>query len=329
MITVSLVIGALLALLLSAISSGSETGVYCLNRVRLRVRSQQGDPSAEKLARMMERQEDLVITTLTGTNVADYLASALVTALLIHVHVSDRYAELVATSILTPLVLVFGGVIPKDLFQRRADVLMYRIATPLWWARRGVAAAGLLWLFRGAAHRLLVLLAPEHVESEHQLLPRVRMQRLLIEGAARGGLTDFQRDTIERVMRMSQVRVADIMVRRERAVMIPRDISREDLLRIAKMAHFSRLPVHRGRSRRVESVLNVYDVMMDERAQPLEHYMRDAVYVRMSEKVPAALLRLQRARETMAIVVDARDECVGLFTMKDLVECIVGELEAW
>ena len=90
MITLFLLIGLAAAVTLSGFFSGSETGVYCLNRVNLRVASERRIPAARRLARLMKRPEDLVITMLLGTNVADYLATACVSALLLHSAVSDN-----------------------------------------------------------------------------------------------------------------------------------------------------------------------------------------------------------------------------------------------
>lgn len=328
-LTIVLLAVTLLALLLSALSSGLETGVYCLNRVRLRVRGEHDDADAKRLARMMRRQEELVITTLAGTNLADYVASACVAAMLIHANVSENLAEVYATAILTPLILVFGGIIPKDLFQRKCDRLMYTLSAPLAWARQVFAAIGLIQLLGGLTHLLLRWIDPERVAEERDLLPRARMQRLLIEGAARGGLTRYQRDTIDRVMKMSHVRLDEIMIARERAAMVPIDIARAELLRIAQMAHFSRLPVFRPDTRHVVGIINVYDVLMDEHERPPAEYVREAVFFLASDTAPTALQRLQAAREVIGIVTNARGECLGLFTMKDVAECIVGELEAW
>jgi putative hemolysin len=324
-----LLIGTILALALSALSSGMETGVYCASRVRLRVRSQQRRARARRLWRLMQRPEDLVITTLAGTNIADYLCSAFVAALLIHAGVTENLAELYATAVLTPLVLVFGGIIPKDWFQREADRLMTLFSLPLDVMRRVFAALGLIRLLRGLTYGLLRWIDPERLQRERELLPRFRVQRLLIEGATAGGLTPFQRDTMERVLRMSQRTVREIMVPRQRAATIPIDMPREEVLRITQMAHFSRLPVYRDDPRRIVGVLNVYDVLMDERERPVQEHVRDPLYISIYETAPRALRRMQRARQVMAIVTDLSGHCVGLFTMKDLVECVVGDIEAW
>jgi len=306
-----------------------ETGVYRVSRVRLRVRSEQNDPRARRLARLMERPEDLVITTLTGTNIGDYLCSAFVAALLIHAGTVASMAELYATLVLTPLVLVFGGIIPKDWFQREADRLMLRAAFALDVARRVFLITGIIPLLRGLTRAILRWTDPDALRREESLLPRFRVQRLLIEGATAGGLTEFQRDTMERVFQMSQRRVRQIMVPRERAAIVPIDMPREDVLRITRMAHFSRLPVYEANPRRIVGILNVYDVLMDEQQRPTREHVREALSISAHETVPRALRRMQQARQVMAIATDARGNCLGLFTMKDLVECIVGELEAW
>lgn len=317
------------ALVLSAFSSGAETGVYCLDRVRLRVRSEQKRADALRLSRLMDRQEDLVITTLIGTNIADYLATVCVTALLLGAALNPQAAELYATAILTPLILVFGGVLPKDLFARRADRLMYALSTPLACARQLAWLTGTLWLLRSLTRWLIRRIDPSHEAEQAGLVPRARIQRLLHEGATSGGLSPYQRDTIERVMKISKVRLANVMVPRARAALISLKSPRHDLLRIARMAHFSRLPVYRDDPRQIVGIINVYGVLMDTEQRPVVDYVQPATFLSANETVPGALVKLQEARQVMGIVVDGRGNCVGLFTMKDLVEEIVGELQVW
>jgi CBS domain containing-hemolysin-like protein len=329
MIVCGLLVGALIALALSAFFSGTETGIYCLNHVRLNVRTSQNDVRARRLTSLMQRPQDLVITTLIGTNVADYLATVCVTALLLHVAAVRNLAEVYATAILTPLILVFGGVMPKDWFQRESDRLMYPLASALTWCRRVAGWTGLLWLLRALTRSLVRRIDPLRAEADEDLLPRARMRRLLSEGAASGGLSSFQRDTLERVMNISRVRLADVMVPRQRAATVSVDIPRDDLLRIARVAHFSRLPVYRDDPRRIVGIVNVYHVLTDDEGKPIADHVQPATSLRATETVPAALLKLQQARQVMAIVTDRSGSCLGLFTMKDLVEEIVGELEAW
>jgi len=329
MILALLIIGLLLALLLGGLSSGAETGLYCLNRVRLRVAAAQGEPGAVRLESLIARPEDLVIASLLGTNVADYLSTACLAALLLLADVPPGYTELYATAIGTPLVLVFSGIIPKDWFRRESNRLLTRLSLPLLVGLRLARATGLVWLLRGLTRLLLRSIDPRHGRPAEELLPRARTLHLLREGAARGGLTHVQRDLIERVLNLSTVRVVDVMIPRNRAATVPHDIKRDDFLRIARMAHFSRLPVYRDDPRRIIGIVNVYDVLTDQQPQPVAAYLRAPLTLAEHDTVTVALLKLQRARQTMAIVQDRAGHCTGILTLKDLVEEIVGDLEAW
>jgi putative hemolysin len=324
-----LLLGALAALILSGISSGAETGVYSLNRVRLRVRAEQGDPDGRRLTRLMNNQEGLVVTALLGTNVFDYFFTACVTALLLHWAASAGHAELYATLICTPLVLVFGGIIPKDWFRRESDRLMYRIAAPLQAALGLVRLTGLAWVTRRVTRSIVRWVDPEHADQGEAMLPRARVLSLLQEGAARGGLSTFQRAVIERVLNVSNVRISAVMIPPQRMATVPIDLARTEFLRIARMAHFSRLPVWQGNPRNVVGVVNVYDVLTDEEARPIAVHVRPPLFLGPRDTVPAALLRLQQSRQAMGIIRDRQGNCIGILTMKDLVEEIVGDLEVW
>ena len=327
--TVLLLCGSVLAVFLSGFFSGSETGVYCLNRLRLRVASAHGDRTARRVERVMERPEDLVITALLGTNIADYLATACIAALLMRVAVADSLVEVYATLIVTPLILVFGGIIPKDWFRKESNRLLGALSWPLtvclWVAR----STGIVWALRSVTHVLLRWINPGASLSASQLMPRARTLHLLREGALHGGLTALQRNLIERVLNLSDIRVGDVMVPRGRAAMVKRDMPRADFLRVARMAHFSHLPVYGDDPRKIVGVVTVFDVITDEEERPVAAHVRPPVALPAQTTVPNALLRLQGLHEVMGIVEDRAGQCVGILTIKDLVEEIVGDLEAW
>jgi CBS domain containing-hemolysin-like protein len=139
----------------------------------------------------------------------------------------------------------------------------------------------------------------------------------------------MQRDLMDRVMNISRTAVSAVMIPRERAAMVAQTIGRDDFLRIARMAHFSRLPVHDGNPRHVIGVVDVYDIFTDPERQPLQAHVRPPCRLAAATSVAAALLRMQQAHQAMAIVEDARGNCVGILTLKDLAEEIIGDIEAW
>lgn len=277
----------------------------------------------------MEAQENVVITALLGTNVSDYVATVCVTALLLQMAAGRGLADVYATAILTPVILVFGGIVPKDWFRRDADRLMRVAALPLEVCMHVARYTGLLTGLRRLTRALIRWADPRGTADEAALLPRTRMTRLLQEGAARGGLSQYQRDLMRRILNMSEMRVGNVMTPRSRVAAVAEEIELEDFLRIARMAHFSRLPVYRGSPTHVVGVVNVYDVLSAEEALPIRSYVRPACTLHARDTASAALIRLQQQRETMAIVHDGSGRCVGVLTIKDLVEEIVGELAAW
>jgi CBS domain containing-hemolysin-like protein len=330
MIALLLILGVLFGLVLSGLVSGLETGIYSLNRVRLRVRADGRERRAGRLQAVMARTEDAFITLLLGNTVADYVSTICLTSLLLLAATSPAWTEVYTTLILTPLVLVFGGIIPKDWFRRDCERLMYLFATPLHVGVALTRVTGLVYVLRALTARLNRWLGQSGGSNNpSEVLPRTHMLQMLEEGAVSGGLSRMQRDLMERVVNVTHVRVASVMIPRARAATVPLDIPREEFLRIARMAHFSRLPVWRGDPRRMVGFVAVFDILTDEKKQPIAAHLREAVTLAPDDRVPAALQKMQQARKPMAIVEDRQSQCLGILTIKDLVEEIVGDLEAW
>lgn len=329
MITTLLIVGAILSVALSGLFSGTETGIYCLNRVRLRLYTEQGRRSARRIDELLSRPEDLIITVLIGTTIADYCASVCVAALLIRSAVSGSQAEILTTLIMTPVIFAFGNAIPKNWFQRNSDRFMYPMSWALEVLVRAARLTGAVGVLRGLTRLAVRLVDRSGAARREGILPRAKMMRLLREGAARGGLTTAQSEMIERVMKLSEVRVGRVMIPHTRAAVIREDISRGDFLRIARMSHFSRFPVRDEATDRICGIVNAYDVLTDENQRPPADHIRDALELRPSEPVSEALLKMQNARQAMAIVVAPSGGCLGVLTIKDLVEEIVGDLAVW
>lgn len=324
-----LAVGAALGLLLSSTVSALETAAYSLNRVRLRVRLDRGDRNARRLHALMNRPEDIVMSALLANTLADYVTTACLTAMLLNWAVPSGRVELYVTAIATPLVLVFGGIIPKDWAMRRGDALIYPLSLPMAMVIRVLRLTGFLWLREKLTGGLMRRINPARSGEPEVALPRHSALQLLNEGAVRGGLSRFQRDLIDRVMNISRIRVGSVMIPRARTATVARSISRDDFLRIARMAHFSRLTVHDGDPRRIVGIVTVFNVITDEQQRPVADHIQPVTRLAPSVSVSAALVTLQKTGHPMAVVEDSRGHCVGVLTLKDLVEEIVGDLEAW
>jgi putative hemolysin len=301
-----------------------ETGIYCLNRLRLRHRQEQGRRDARRVWRLAQNPTTLVCTTLAGTNVSIYVSSSLMTAYLSR-FLPEEYAQLAATIALAPLALVLAEALPKAVFQAHANELVYRLSWPLWLGSR------LLWPISTplravtfASSRLL-----GQPPTPTWSVSEKRLRYYLSEGA-RAGVLSTQQDAIARnILRLSSARLRDVMIPLDRVQMTPLDASAEDVRRIASERPRSRLLVYNGRSEAVVGAVGIMDCLTAEGDDKVAAHVRPLPRIPADLPLDEALLHLQRLRQAMAVVVDEQDRAVGAVTMKDLVEEVVGELHDW
>ncbi len=320
----------LVSAVLSALYSGLETGVYCLNPVKLRLRSEHGAGLSRWLADLSSQRERLLLVLLIGNNVANYGCTAAAAILLARTQVGTHQAELLTTLLVTPVLFVVGEMIPKNLFQRFADQLVYR-----WlWLLRGsqllFKATGLVAVI-GALTDVIVRIGRRGTKSADVLGAREQLHSMLRDTAAAGVLSGYQSQIAENVLNVSEVTVGDVMTPLRRVEMLPHDATAGQFQRLAERSAYARWPVYkRGRRHEVIGVVKVQDVLLAEDDKwDLTPHLLEPVRLPPATQVMPALLRLQRTRRAMGIVVDARGQAVGIVTIKDLVEEIVGELVAW
>lgn len=322
-------IATLFFLVTSGFYSGSEMGLYCVNRLRVRLEAERTQRWRMRcLLGLTQKPQETVLAILLGTNLANYLLTVSGSSLLTNAFsISANRVSFYLTAVLAPLVFVFGDVVPKNWFQVDTDRLMARSALVLRGSVLLFRLTGILWLLQ-AATRLMVRLIG-HGVSEHLESPRAEVAGLLREGGAHGALTMEQTEIIERVMSLSEVRVGTIMVPRGRVVTVPIDADRRFFERIILRHKYSRLPVV-GRDRKnIVGIVNVHDVLMEWSDDAIERLMLPPIVIGANESAANALVRLQQAKRTMALVTDPRLGWVGIATLKDVVEEIFGELPAW
>lgn len=319
---------------LSALFNGAETGLYCINRLRLRVAAHTQQHNAARLQKLLTDQAGVLSTILLGNNLANYLAPFCLTMVFLGVLASPseaergRWAEFYTTAILAPLTFIVAEAVPKNVFQRRADTLMPRMA-------------GLLqvthWLFRLIGFIALQKRIAQYIATRFQqgsppdsaFSSRHSLYQMLHEGAAAGALTHTQVSILDRLNVLQSVRVGSVMVPRIKTIMINAEMSATGINRFVRDVSVSRVPVYRDDPRHVIGVAHVLDLLTATPQTPITRYMHPVLAVQPEMTVIEALNTLQQQRRRMAIVIDKWGHCVGIVTLKDLVEEIVGELAAW
>ncbi len=313
------------AILAAAFYSGSETGIYCVNRLRVWLRARQGMAPARALQRLVSQPRLAVSTMLVGTNIGIYVATAVCTEKLRHTGLAAQ-ADLYSSLIMPPVLLIFAEVLPKSLFQHHAEGLMYRVVWPL---RLSEWLFYPLSLLLRAVSTLAQLLLGRHATAHRPVVTSETVRFYINQGAAHGVLSAYQRRMAENIMRLRSVELNVALTPLDEVVMVPAEASAEALRELLAAHRYSRVPVFEERRDNIVGVVNVMDLATAEPGAGPREAARDVLRVPRDASVAEALTMLRRAKQQFAVVTGEQGAAVGVVTVKDLVEEIVGELEAW
>jgi len=306
----------------SGFFSGSETGMYCFNRMRVRFRAEQGQRGAVILQRLASDLEHVLATILVGNNLTIYCAAAAVTGALGERDVAQP--ELLATIILTPLCFLLAELLPKDLFERKREALMCPLAPVL------LFFTWLLWPIVAPLRALIrLLLSSFHRPREEGdvLFSRQGLTFSLADASGLGTLSAAQRRMAHNIMQVEKMTVADVFRPLDAAQTVSVEMRPEELLDLLRQRPYSRVPVYDANRERIVGIVNVFDVVCGgDLGETLQPYVKPAMQLDRRTLLYEALLRLRAARQKMAVVVDGRQP-IGIVTVNDLVHQSIGRLE--
>jgi CBS domain containing-hemolysin-like protein len=275
----------------------------------------------------------LICVTLIGTNTAIFVSTSLWTGLWKSGGDSLR-AEMMATLTLTPILFVFAEVLPKNLFNAEADRLMYGGAGVLGVLRRTFGAVGLVGLLKSISRlwNWVRGLRRGASPAADPFPAQARLRSIIRDSAAEGIMTAYQNELVEKIMGLRDVHVADALVPAQRVVQVRADLPLGEFRQAVRAQPFSRMPVTDPSSGDAIGIVVVNDVlarMHDGVPLELIDFVRLPVTLAPTMTVTQAIVAMQRSRAPMAIVRGGGGQYLGIVTLKDLAEEIVGELEAW
>jgi len=316
---------------IAALANGMETGLYRVNRVRLRLEAARGNRRARTLMELLADLRGQIIVCLIFYNGGTYLATIMVTTLVQAAGWAESSVgvEVVATAILTPLLFVFADVTPKNVFATEANRLAYPLAVPMRWAGRTLRALGVIPVLGLVSDLVLRIARRGRKQEANPFTPRQRLRALIREGLAEGVITGYQDELAEKVLALRDRTVRDVMIPMRHVAAVPVGVTHSRFARELARHSYSRLPVYEKHRGNVVGIVHIHDVLARDKFDVAAAMHRDVVRLPADTTVAAAMVRMRRSRAAMAVVTDDRGRAVGIVTIKDLVEEIVGDLATW
>jgi magnesium and cobalt exporter, CNNM family len=333
------VLAVVLLVALAGLFAGSETGLYQLSRLRLRLGVEKERLPFLILGRCVHDGPGLLLSLLIGTNLADYLATSIVTSLFLgsvgpeHEHT----AELFATLLTVPILFVFSELIPKNVFFYRADVLMPYLSPLLYGPHRLLSWSGIVPLLK-LVSSLFARLAGLATSSKAVITstPRHKVQAILQDTHEEGILSPVQRDIINRLVTISHVHVRSVMIPIGSVETVDVESDDSALLRKLDTCAHTRLPVTEGRAGNIIGFINIYEALAlgsSGNFTNLRGHVKPISRLDAETTVTDAMNMMQGQKQKIMLVTRGGrlggGKAVGIVTMKDLAEELLGELAEW
>jgi len=323
-------LGALVVLLvLSAFFSGSETSMMAVNRYRLKTLSKAGHRGAQLAEKLLAKTDKLLSTILIGNNLVNSAAAALVTVITFRLFGESELALTLGTLTVTFLILVFSEVTPKVIGaswpERISPVVSYPLTLlasllrpVIWFVNLFVQAQ--LKLFR---------LNPSAASDRSMGVEELRI--LLAESGAL--LPSQHRSILTNLFDLEDVRVDDAMLPRSQIEAIDIASKPEEILRQLSTSHHARLPVYQDEPNNIIGMLHVRRALArrpDEEfdIETFRGWLREPYFIPSGTSLYIQLTQFQATRQSLGLVVDEYGELLGLVTVEDILEEIVGEFTA-
>jgi putative hemolysin len=316
---------------LAGIFAGAETGAYQLSRLRLRLGAEHKKLSYLVLTKSLRDGAGLLISLLLGTNLSQFIATSGMTYLILGTVEAEHNAGLLAALICAPIFFVFSELIPKNLFFYRADNLMPVVSFVIYVFDKAARLCGITPVLKKLSQVHRHIGHSQAATGETTLsTSRGYFETILMETREEGMLSSTQAEMVRRLGRISEIPISMVMTPMAKVPQVDVSSSKPDLLELCKKYAFTRYPVYEGWTGNVIGLINIFDCLTIEKDFTSLHNMVQPIRsIPPDTTVMDAIDIMQSEKERMMLVARQSRRSVGIVTMKDLVEELLGELTEW
>ncbi|MBS0850857.1 HlyC/CorC family transporter [Enterobacter sp. JGM127] len=323
--TTALIVTLIIMVVISAYFSGSETGMMTLNRYRLRHRAKQGNRAARRVEKLLRKPDRLISLVLIGNNLVNILASALGT--IVGMRLYGNAGVAIATGVLTFVVLVFAEVLPKTVAALYPEKVAYPSSFLL--APLLILMMPLVWLLNMVTRLLMRMVGIKADVTISSALSKDELRTIVNE--SRSQISRRNQDMLLSVLDLEKISVDDIMVPRNEIVGIDINDDWKAIVRQLTHSPHGRIVLYRDSLDDTISMLRVreaYRLMTEKNEFTKEVMLRAAdeiYYIPEGTPLSTQLVKFQRNKKKVGLVVDEYGDIQGLVTVEDILEEIVGD----
>jgi CBS domain containing-hemolysin-like protein len=315
----------LVFLLLKAFFSGSEIAMVNSDKLKLRHQAKKGNRGAALILKMFKKPDVILGTTLVGTNIATVTISTL--GALLFIDLFGKSGDFISVLVLTPVLLILGEVVPKSIFQQNADTLVTRLIYGLRFF--SYLFYPIIFIFSRIARFFARIVGGGSI-PQNMFITREELRVLLDISESTTITSRIDKKRIRRIIRFGDTTVGEAMIPLADVIGFNQTRDMKEAIRIVMGYGYNRLPIYQGNITNVKGVLTLstWDLMIpDLEDQPLENYIKPALYLSPKQTIDRALPQLQAREDHLAVVVDEFGSAIGILTMEDVFEEVVGEID--
>ncbi|MBO4679687.1 MAG: HlyC/CorC family transporter [Lachnospiraceae bacterium] len=306
----------------SAFFSSAETAISSVNRVKVRAMAEEGKKHAGTLNKIYDNYDRALTTILIGNNIVNLSASSITTILTMRLF-GNVYVS-VSTGVLTFLVLIFGEIVPKTWARRKADSLSLVFAPVIMGLM--TVLMPIVFIIQNVA-KFFLFIFRQHKETG-DAITETELRTYVDVSHEEGVIESDEKKIINNVFDFSDAIARDIMIPRIDMVSISEDSSYKDVMKVFRENMYTRLPIYKGEPENIVGFINIKDLvrLKDPSTFEVSKFRREAFYTYEYKKTSDLLLEMRDSAMTLAFVLNEYGETVGMITLEDLLEEIVGQI---
>ena len=339
---------------MSAFFSSTETALTTVNKIRVRTLAENGDKQAEYVLKIIEDPSKMLSAILIGNNVVNLYASSLATVLATHIWGNKIVG--IATGILTLLILIFGEITPKTVATIQAERIAFRFAKIIYYIM--TVLTPVIFVVNQLSFLVLKLLRVDvkakgesitedelrtivdvlskgvlkmiHVDpnKKQDAITEDELRTIVEVSHEEGVIESEEKKMINNVFDFGDAVARDVMLPKVNMTFVDVDATYDELMEVFRSEKYTRYPVYEETTDNVIGVLNIKDIFLKggEEGFSVRKYLRKPLYTYEFKKVAELMREMRKAAISIVIVLDEYGSTVGLITLEDMLEEIVGDI---